>query len=67
MNIDKIQPNYVFRVEPVNFFETQKKEPTKQNIFNSGLFSSQTNEVFNLNHPKVAGNETTAKKFDMLA
>ncbi len=67
MNIDKIQQNYIYRVDPVNFFEAKKQEPTKNNIFQSGLFAKQTNEVFNLNHPKVAGSETTANKFDMLA
>ena len=67
MNIYKIQPNYVFKVDPVNFFEARKQEPAKNNIFQSGLFSTQTNDTFNLNHPKVAGSETTANKFDMLA
>lgn len=67
MNIDSIQPNYIFKVDPVNFFETQKKEPAKRNIFTSGLFAQQTDDVFNPNHPKVAGSATTANKFDRLA
>lgn len=67
MNIDKIQPNYIFKVDPVNFFETRKQEPAKNNIFSSGLFTAQTNGNFNLTHPKVAGSETSAKKLDLLA
>lgn len=67
MNIDKIQQNYIYKVDPVNFFETRKQEPAKNNIFASGLFAKQTDDTFNLNHPKVAGSETSANKFDMLA
>lgn len=67
MNIDSIQPNYIFKVDPVNFFEAQKKEPAKFNPFTNGLFSQQTDYVFNLNHPKVAGSATTANKLDRLA
>ena len=67
MNIDKIQSNFIFKVDPVNFFEAQRKEPAKSNIFSSGLFAQQTDDVFNPNHPKVAGSATTANRFDRLA
>lgn len=68
MNIDKIQPNYIFKVDPVNFFEAGKQRQTgKNNSFNSGLFTQLSNEAYNLNHPKVAGSETQAKSLDLLA
>lgn len=68
MNIDKIQPNYIFKVDPVNFFESGKqRKAEKNNSFNSGLFTQQTNEAYNLNHPRVAGSQTQAKSLDLLA
>lgn len=67
MNIDKIQQNYIYKVDPVNFFETRKQNPSENNRFNSGLFAQQTNESFNLIHPKVAGSESRAKSLDLLA
>ena len=67
MNIDKIQPNYIYKVNPVNLFETKNQESSKNNLFTSGLFKQQTDVDFNLNHPKVAGSTTTANKFDRLA
>ncbi len=68
MNIDSIQPNYIFKVDPVNFFETQRREPTaKNNFFSSGLFAQQTDGDFNLNHPKIAGSGTSANRLDRLA
>ena len=67
MNIDRIQPNYVQKVDAVNFFETQKKAPTEKNFFNSGLFTSVTEGGHNLYYPKVAGSETLAKNLDLVA
>ena len=52
--IEAIQPNNIFRVNAVNRFD-------------SGLFTQQTNENYNLNHPKVKGSETQARHLDLLA
>lgn len=67
MNIDKIQQNYIYKVDPVNFFETRKQNPSETNRFNTGLFAQQTNDNFNLNHPKITGSESRAKSLDLLA
>ncbi len=68
MNIDKIQSNFIFKVDPVNFFETHRRESTaKSNFFSNALFAQQTDGEFNLNHPKVAGFGTTANRLDRLA
>lgn len=67
MNIDKIQQNYIPKVQAVNFFETQKKQPTEKNFFNSGLFTSVTEGGYNPFYPKVAGSEILAKNLDLVA
>lgn len=67
MNIDKIQQNYIPKVQAVNFFETHKKQPTEKNFFNSGLFTSVTEGGYNPFYPKVAGSETLAKNLDLVA
>lgn len=68
MNIDRIQPGYIQKVDAVSFFEAQRKNPAKQNnFFNSGLFTSITEGGHNLNYPKVAGSETLAKNLDLVA
>ena len=64
--IDKIQPNNIFKVNPVQLFENNRQNRTENNPFNSSLFSQQTNENYNLNHPRVAGG-AQANSLDLLA
>ena len=59
--ISAIQPNNLFRVNPVALNGRQG------NPFDSGLFEKQTNESFNLNHPKAHGNGVQANFLDILA
>lgn len=56
--IKPVQPNNVYRVNPVNLFENREK-----NGFNRGLQNSSSN--FNLNHPKTS--ESQARHLDILA
>ncbi len=65
--IEAIQPNNIFRVNAVNLFENGRQSRTSFNRFDSGLFTQQTNENYNLNHPKVKGSETQARHLDLLA
>ncbi len=65
--INAIQANNFYRVNSVNLFENSSNKLNSQRAANSGLFSSQTNSNYNLNHPKVAGSETQAKHLDLLA
>ncbi len=55
-SVKAIQPNNIYRVNPVNLFENRKQ--------NSNLFN---NSEYNLNHPKVFGSETQARTLDFLA
>lgn len=64
--INAVQPNNIFRVNAVNFFENSRQDKSVQR-FNSGLFAQQTNENYNLNHPRVIGSETQARYLDLLA
>lgn len=43
-SVKSIQPNYIYRVNPVNLFENKNRQ-------NSDKISSQDGK-FNLNHPK---------------
>ncbi len=65
--IDAIQPNNIFRVNAVNFFENSRQNKNVQNNFESGLFAYQDNNQYNLNHPRVIGSETQARYLDLLA
>lgn len=62
--IKPIQPNNIFRVNPINFFESRGGSNAQ---LNGGLFAGQSNSEFNLNHPKVAGSDVNAKYLDLLA
>ena len=64
--IDRVQPNNIFKVNPVQLFENNRQSRTENNPFNSGLFARQTNETFNLNHPRTAGGAQT-NNLDLLA
>lgn len=64
--IDRVQPNNIFKVNPVQLFENNRQNRTENNPFNSGLFPQQTNETFNLNHPRTAGG-AQANNLDLLA
>lgn len=64
--IDRVQPNNIFKVNPVQLFENNRLNRTENNPFNSGLFDQQTNETFNLNHPRTAGG-AQANNLDLLA
>lgn len=65
--IEAIQPNNIFRVNAVNLFDNSRQNRASFNRFDSGLFAQQTNENYNLNHPRVIGSETQAKHLDLLA
>lgn len=65
--IEAIQPNNIFKVNPVNLFENRPQNPAVSNRFDSGLFTRQDNNSYNLNHPRVVGSETQAKHLDLLA
>lgn len=60
-NIKAIQPNNIYKVNPVNLFENRKPNGRMN------LFEQQDNNIFNLNHPKVSGSETQARSLDFLA
>ena len=64
--IQAIQANNPFRVNAVNLFENNRQN-NNVNRFNTGLCAHQTNENYNLNHPRVIGSETQAKHLDFLA
>lgn len=64
--IDRVQPNNIFKVNPVQLFDNNRQNRTENNPFNSGLFVQQTNETFNLNHPRTAGG-AQANNLDLLA
>ena len=64
--IDKIQPNNIFKVNPVQLFENNRQSKTENNPFNFGLFAQQTNNNFNLSHPRTAGGYL-ANNLDLLA
>lgn len=63
--IDAIQRQNIFRVQPVNLFENRGQQ--EANKFDSGLFTAQENNIFNLNHTKVTGNDIQARNLDLLA
>lgn len=65
--IDKVQPNNIFKVNPVQLFgDNNRQSRTENNPFNSGIFFQQTNGNYNLNHPRVAGG-ASANNLDLLA
>ncbi|CDE59840.1 unknown [Fusobacterium sp. CAG:439] len=64
--IEAVQPNNIFRVNAVNLFDNNRQDKAVQR-FNTGLFAQQTNENYNLNHPRVVGSETQARHLDLLA
>ena len=67
MGISPIQAINLFRTQPVNFREAQRSEQTQfGNPFMSQAFSA-SNSPYHLEHPKVEGSETLAKKLDLIA
>ena len=64
--IEAVQPNNIFRVIAVNLFDNNRQDKAVQQ-FNTGLFTQQRNENYNLNHPRVVGSETQARHLDLLA
>jgi hypothetical protein len=62
--IDKIQAQYIYKVNPVNLFENRNRN--EGNKLDSGLFAQQSNNIFNLNHPQVA-NSSQGGSLDLLA
>lgn len=67
LGIEAVQPNNIFKVNAVQMYDNQHKQNAVQNKFNSGIFSQQTNEDYNVNHPLVRGSETQARHLDLLA
>lgn len=63
--IDAIQRQNIFKVQPVNLFENRGSK--EANKFDSGLFTTPENNIFNLNHPKISGSDTQARSLDLLA
>jgi len=63
--IDSIQRQYMFAVEPVRFFETQKNEQAQKSSFD---FFNRMNSKSDYNpfHPNVQ-NATKAQKLDILS
>lgn len=55
-SVKSIQPNNIYRVNPVNLFENRRQ--------NNNIFEQSE---YNLNHPKVFGSETQAGHLDFLA
>ena len=67
-SIDAIQQRNIYKVDAVSFFGNNRNSTAAQNnIFSSNLFAQQDNNEYNLNHPLVAGSETQAQCFDLLA
>lgn len=64
--IKAVQANNIFRVNPVQMFENNRQNRTESNPFSFGLFAQQTNENYNLSHPRVAGG-VAANSLDLLA
>lgn len=64
--IKAIQPANIFKVNAINLFENSSKNQNV-NKFNTSLFAQQTNNNYNLNHPRVIGSETQARNLDLLA
>ncbi len=65
--IEAIRSNNIFRVNAVNLFENSRQNRAVSNRFDTGLFAQQSNNDYNLNHPRVAGSETQARHLDLLA
>ena len=64
--IKAVQPNNIFKVNPVKLFgDNNRSNKTENNPFNSSLFSQQTNGNYNVNHPRVAGG-ASANNLDLL-
>lgn len=55
-SVKAIQPNNIYRVNPINLFENKKQ--------NANLFAQGE---YNLSHPKIAGSDTKAGRLDFLA
>lgn len=72
MGLLPIQAVNMFRTQPINFREAQHAQfaqpqvQTQTNPFMSRAFSA-SNSPYNLEHPKVSGSETLAKKLDLIA
>lgn len=62
--IDGIQRQYMFAVEPVKFFETQKNEQAQKSSFD--FINRMNSKNYNPFHPNIQ-NSTTAKKLDILS
>ncbi|MFI3300411.1 MAG: hypothetical protein R3Y28_03220 [Candidatus Gastranaerophilales bacterium] len=69
--IDSIQPNYIFKVDPVVMEYNQRQQATNNqqssnfNYNNYNIFAQQTG--YNLNRPNVQDNGINATKLDFLA
>lgn len=63
--IKPIQPNNIYRVNPINFFENRQKQDFASYNYNANMFSK--NDGYNLNYPKHSGSENKAKFLDLLA
>lgn len=66
MGISPIQAINFFRAQPVNFQEAQRTQQMQSNLFMTQAFSAN-NSPYHLEHPKIAGSETLAKKLDLTA
>ena len=68
--IEAVQPNQIYRINPVKFMGNQPKRSLSGNSFstNSNMFFAQNNNNgYSLNHPRVAGSPTCARSIDFLA
>ncbi len=64
--IDEIQRQYMYTVQPVQLFETNKSNNTPKSTFDfiNQMYSNSSG--YNPFHPNVQ-NETTAKRLDILS
>lgn len=63
-SIDEIQRQYMYKVQPVQMFETKNSQATQKSSFN---FLNQTNNSqYNLSHPNMS-NSTSGKKLDFMS
>ena len=64
--IKPIQANMMFKVDPVSFYSPRNNQQDSQNFVKQDLFKNSENG-YNLFHPKIAGSETKAKILDLTA
>ena len=62
--VSLLQAVNIFRTQPLNFREAQQTQQSNQ-MFTQAF--SASNSPYHLEHPRVEGSETLAKKIDLMA